>query len=516
MKLKRIALLSLVTLMVASAFTGCAKKGVERVSREVLQTPVTTPDNTEKNNIEYKKELYFQDAKNGNEYWLGFTEDEYSLILITDRDGYRMSLSQSNGNYTVDEDGNYVLDKFLTFTRSVYFLDSVVEDEVISLVSDKPTVISKMGSMYVDNNNQMMFVDTDSAEGKFFWFASSHGKYDIALTKGEQKPESVRVYLVDGAEGVGEIVTLRAENFTEFDTSVTGETTVTVAYNDNEYKLSCYVYEDGEYTGPEYPMLKKYKDLVITQEAYRALPKCITPDTTAEEYFANYKGEEPMFRTEDGDSVDREQITVEHWVPDKEDNTRAISYRVKVEKDGIIYNYIGNVFVCRESDEENGFLYRAKHNNDSVTEKNGIWYIPKGTSLDGATADLYSFKQTVTKDLAVQVSDYQAFKLGGQVITLSYGDSTMQQMVYVYDDSNVILTDIKIEGLKLGADGNADLTEGKIIFVNCDGSEREADMAGYTDSITVDGATVTFKYNAVVDNVKYPFVITKTVIAAQN
>lgn len=516
MKLKKIALLSLATLMIASAFTGCAKKtDVERVSREVLQTPVTTPDNIEKDNIEYKKELYFHDAQNGNEYWIGFTEDEYYLI-VNYRYEYKMGLSRSNGHYSVDEDGNYVLDAFLIFTTPFYFLDNEVEAGTYASTSDKPIVISKMGGIYVDNDNKMMFVDTDSAEGKFLWFDSSYGKYDITFAKGEQKPESIKAYLVDGSEGVGETVTLRAENFTEFDTSATGETTVTVTYNDNEYKLSCYVYEDGEYTRPEHPMLKKYKELVITQEAYNALPTHITPDTTAEEYFASYKGEGPMFYTEDGVAVNREQITVEHWVPDKKDGTKSIYYRVKVEKDGIIYNYIYKVFVCREGEEENGSLFGAKHNNDSVTEKNGIWYIPKGTSLDGVTADLFSFKQTITKDLAVQVSDYQAFKLGGQVITLSYGESTMQQMVYVYDDSNVILTEIKLEGLKLDGEGKADLTEGKIIFVNCDGTVREADMTGYMNSITVDGVAVTFKYNSIIDNVKYPFVVTEVARAAQN
>ena len=55
MKIKKIAALSLATLMLASALTGCAKKTEEeRVSREVLQTPVTTPDIKENNGIEYK------------------------------------------------------------------------------------------------------------------------------------------------------------------------------------------------------------------------------------------------------------------------------------------------------------------------------------------------------------------------------------------------------------------------------------------------------------------------------
>ena len=504
MRLKRIALLSLAMLMIASAFVGCAKKtDVDRVSREVIQTPVTTPDNIEKDNIEYKKEFYFHDAQNGNEYWLGFTEDEYYLI-VNYRYEYEMSLSRSNGHYTVDEDGNYVLDAFLIFTTPFYFLDNEVESETYAYTSESPIVISKMGGIYVDNDNKMMFVDTDSAEEKFLWFDSSYGKYDITFTKGAQKPESIKAYLVDGANGVGETVTLSAENFTELDTSAAGETTVTVTYNSNEYKLSCYIYEDGEYARPQYPMLQKYKELVITQEAYNALPKYITPDTTSEEYFASYKGEGSMFYTEDGVAVNREQITVEHWVSDKKD---ATYYRVKVEKDGIIYNYSGKVFVCREGEEENGHLFGAKYNNDSVTEKNGIWYIPKGTSLEGVTADLFSFKQTITRDLAVQVSDYQTSKLGGQVITLSYGENTMQQMVYVYDDSNVILTEIKLEGLKVGDDGKLDLSEGKIIFVYCDGALREADMAGYMDSITVDGVDLTFRYNAIIDNVKYPFVV---------
>ena len=516
MKLKRIALLSLATLMVVSAFTGCAKKTeADRVSREVLQTPITTPDNIDNDNtVQYKKQLYFQDTKNGNEYTLGFTEDEYFLTVISDRNGYRIDIRQSTGEYTVDDDGNYILDTFLTYSRPLYFLDNLVETEAYSY-SYIPTVISKMGNVYVDDNNSMMFVDTESAEGKFLWFGYYNGEYDMVLTKGQQKPDGIEAYLIDGAEGTGETVTLNADNFTEFDTSVTGETTVTVTYENAEYRLSCRVYEDGEYTPPQFSIFENYRYLGITDEAYEALPKHITPGTTAEEYFANYKGENAMFYYGDNIPVSKEQVTVEHWMPDKTDGTRKIFYRVKVVIDGITYSNTGIVHVSEEGNDEKGFFSPIQHNNDDIAEVNGIWYVPKGTSLDGITAEFITYTQNFVEDVTLKVFDYQPFKLGAQVITLSYGESEIRRMVYVYDDSNVILMNIGFEGLKLDGEGKVDLAEAKIVFVDCDGSTRKVDVAGYMDSISVDGNTVTFRYNAIVDNVKYPFIVTETVLPTQ-
>ena len=521
MKLKKIALLSLATLMIASAFTGCAKKtDAERVSREVLQTPVTTPDNTDNNTIEYKEQFYFQNAESGDEYFIGFTEDKYFLTVVCDRNGYVADVEQSSGDYTVDSDGNYIIYDFGYTENRVYFLDNMVTQGIYGAQLD-PVVLFNTGGVYVNQYGGMIFVDTDSSKGKFLWFGLEHGKYDMVLTKGQQKPESIEVYLIDGATGIGEPITLTAENFTEFDTSSVGETNVTVKYNNVEYNLSCQVYEDGQYTPPKDPFEYKYKVLNMTDEAYNALPGYITPNTTYEEFFANYKGDAAVFCYQENGAdvtVSLDNITVDGWNPKDVNSTDMMHYRVKFVKDGITYVYIDWVTVCEEGDEEQGWLAHPKHNNEKITEKDGIWYVPKGTALDGITADFCPFtkKPDERTTVTVNVSDYQSFKLGGQVITISYGESTMQQMVYVYDDSNVILTEIRLDGLKLGADGNADLTEGKIIFVSCDGSERKADMAGYMDSITVEGATVTFKYNSIIDNVKYPFVVTEVARAAQN
>ena len=509
MKFKKIAALSLATLMIASALTGCAKKTEEeRVSREVLQTPVDSNDITNNNGIEYKEQFYFQNEQSREEFFIGFTDEKYYLTVIEDVDGYSAEVEQSSGEYTVDEDGNYIIYDFSYRKSDLYFMNNVVVSKSYGATVD-PLVIFNAGKVYTDGSGDMIFVDVDDTKGKFLWFGLEHGKYDLVLTKGQQKPESIEAYLIDGATGVGKTVTLTAEAFTEFDTSATGETTVTVVWENAEYKLSCRVYEDGEYTPPASPLEGKYSGLGMTDEAYEALPKYITPDTTAEEFLANYTGSEPMFYYLSGNvriSVDKSLVKVDGWDTEGIGSTEIMHYRIKAEIDGVTYVYLAWVAVCEEGDEVNGFLRDPECNNENINDEDeDIWYIPRGTALDGITADFRAFNGNEIDGVSVSVSGYQAYTLGAQVITLSYGDTTKQQMVYVYDDSNVILSRIKLEGLKRDAEGNIDLSETKIIFVNCDGTTRTVSAEGYKNSIMVDDDTVTFRYNVTLDGTIYPF-----------
>ena len=509
MKIKKIAALSLATLMLASALTGCAKKTEEeRVSREVLQTPVTTPDIKENNGIEYKEQFYFQNSQSQEECFIGFTDDKYYLTILDEADGYSADVEHSSGEYTVDEDGNYIIYDYSYSKSKLFFGDKVVMTDSYGAYS-APLVIFNMGNVYSDEYGDMIFVDIDESKGKFLWFGPEHGKYDMVLTKGQQKPESIEAYLIDGATGVGEPVTLNADNFTEFDTSATGEITVTVTYGDAEYKLSCRVYEDGEYTPPTSPFDDKYRSLEMADEAYDVLPRYVTPGTTAEEFLANYTGSESMFcYVLDGyrQPVDQSLIKVEGWDTESADSTEPMHYRVKAEIDGITYVHMAWITVCEEGDENNGYLFEAECENESVnTEDDDIWYVPRGTALDGVTAEFLAFNKNESEAVSVSVSDYQAYTLGAQVITLSYGESTMQHMVYVYDESNVILSDIKLDGMKLDAEGNMDITELKITFVYCDGTTRIAGAEGYMSSIVIEDTTVTFRYNVTIDGSVYPF-----------
>ena len=182
MRLKRIALLSLATLMIASAFVGCAKKtDVERVSREVIQTPVETPDNIDNNTVEYKEQFYFQNAKSGEEYFIGFTDDKYFLTVVSDLEGYVAEIERSSGEYTVDSDGNYIIYNFSYSESKVYFGSNAIVDNSYGAYVE-PVVIFNTGDVYVDKYGDMMFVAIDQAKGKFLWFGLRHGKYDMVLT----------------------------------------------------------------------------------------------------------------------------------------------------------------------------------------------------------------------------------------------------------------------------------------------------------------------------------------------
>ena len=506
MKAAKILALALSVLMIVPIATGCAEKEDEnKTVKEVIEEPVNTPDIKDDGQIEYKEEFYFYNNETNEQYMLGLTETEYSLIRMTSCEEYKSVLSRMDGKYTVDTEGSYVLDGFVqrygNFFFSEYWLDN---SQVTTYI--EPIVLKKNGDIYLNDDQNLALVKLGETENKFLWFGG-YSENQLVLNQGAEKPESVDAYLVDGKTGMAEAVELTAENFTELDTSVIGDTTATVTYENATYTVNVKV--KSPMGNPSFTLtVKKYTEMNCSE----GLPVFVAKGTSYQEYFAKYQGTDPLFSCSVGAVT---QYTVDGWDTENTENGEKMYYRVSAEIDNRIYRYIGYVYVCDAEDQIKGDISsNIIYENEEIDKTYyGLWFVPKGHDINGVKGDFYKLGVKIETDVELSVSEYDADKLGPQKIKLTYNGVSREQMIYVYDSTNAIVTGVELDGLTLNTDGTeVDYTNGKISFKYCDGSVREAAIGGYKDSITESaqnsgGILVEFRYNAVVDGVGYPFVV---------
>ena len=284
MNIKRILALLLSALAVVCLLSGCAKEEEERELKEVIEAPVDTPDNKDDDKIEYKEEFYFYNGRSHEQYMLGLTDTEYRLVMVENLSGYTADFIEIEGTYTVEENGDYVLDRMGDRRSKLFFSEYVVDNGEFE-TKIEPIVVSKRGDIYVTDEYGITFVKKGETQNKTLYLDGATNDYDLVVNQGDTARD-MGAYLIDGATGIGEYITLAAENFTEFDTSTVGETTVKVTYEDVTYELKANVRNPITF----YSTPSKYKLLTCSD----GLPLYVTPDTAYESYFEAYEGDEPL------------------------------------------------------------------------------------------------------------------------------------------------------------------------------------------------------------------------------
>lgn len=499
MKAVKILAAGMSALMLLSITAGCAKKDEEeKTVREVIEEPVVAPNIAENDEIEYKEEFYFYDTKTQDQFMLGLTDTEFRLVKVTNAQEYSASLVQANGKYTVDENGNYVLDRYVERAGKLFLSEYLIDGETKTYI--KPITLKKYGSIYLSDDGDFALIKKSESNGKFLWFKGNN-ENKLVLNKGEEITEIENAYLVDASTGVGTNIKLKAENFSELDTSKLGDATAKITYDNAEYTVSVDIKDPLSMIS----IPSKYQDLTVAE----GLPVHVEKGTSYQDYFAKYQGSAPLFSC-NGTAVT--EYTVDGWDTQSVANGKEMYYRVKAEKDGVTYVFVGCVYVCASSEEIVKTVQSVAYEHEDVTKMDcGLWIVPKGQEISGVKGDI-SLLGTVTETgVELTVSEYDAGKLGAQRIKLTYNGATVEQMVYVFDETNAILSKTELVGLKLNAEGTAvDYSEALVKFAYCDGTYREAAVEGYKSSISeevnADGSiTVNFNYNATVEGIAYPF-----------
>ena len=509
MKRIRIITLALAALMVASSAFGCAKKDEEdKVVREVIEERVVTPDGDDDYKVQYKEEFYFYDSKTQEQYILGLTETDFRFVKVAGTEEYSADFIQATGNYTFDKDGNYVLDRYTEKVGKLFFSEYLIDDGKVNTYV-KPIILKKCGNIYLSDEGDFALVKTAESDGKFLWF-KGFNENRLVLNQGADKPERQEAYLIDGKTGVGTSIKLTAENFTQLDTSVIGDTTATVTYENVEYTVDVNVKDSQSWGEIIRPM--KYNALNATE----GLPILVAKGTSYQDYFSKYQGTEPLFSYYDGDVT---EYTVDGWDTEEVEVGQKMYYRVKAEISNRIYTYVGFVYVCDSQDEIETTIEELVYDNEDVGKTNcGLWFVPKGHEISGVKGNICRLDAVLETDVELTVSEYDASKLGAQKVKLAYNGTTTEQMVYVYDETNEILSKVELVGLKWNAEGTAiDYSNASIKFMYCDGTSREASVEGYKSSISEksedDGSiTVCFSYNVTVNEACYPFKATVLVV----
>lgn len=510
MKAVKILALALSALMLVTVAAGCAKNEDEnKTVKEVIEEPVKTPDGKDEDQIEYKEEFYFYNNETNEQYILGLTETEYSLVRVTSCEEYKSVLSRMNGKYTVDTEGNYILDGFVQKYGNFFFSEYWLDNSQVTTYTE-PIVLKKNGDIYLNYDQSLALVKLGETENKFLWFGG-YSENQLTLDQGAEKPESVEAYLVDGKTGMAEALELKADNFTRLDTSVVGEATATVTYENTEYTVSVNI-KDANSIPPIKLTMNKYQNLKVSE----GLPTFIASGSTYQEYFEKYSGTDPLFYyTRGSEKIAVTEYTVDGWDTENIANGEKIYYRVSAEIENLIYRYVGYVYVCDSADEIAGEISNIVYDNENIDKTYyGLWFVPKGHDIKGVKGDFYKLEEKLENEVELSVSEYDANKLGPQKIKLTYNGYSCEQMIYVYDSTNAIVSKTELVGLEQNEDGTAvDYSDGGIMFTYCDGTTRNVAIEGYKNSITEsvgdDGSiTVYFDYNAVVEGVGYPFRVT--------
>ncbi len=509
MKTKRIFALVLAVLTLSISLASCAKEeDKSKPVREVVEAPVNTPDGTEDDTVEYKEEFYFYNAGTHSQYMLGLTDTEYRLIRLMPAGEYRSDFVLTRGTYTVDGQGNYILERTAEEHSKLYFSEHIGGNSQF-VTEIQPIVLTKSGDMYYDAAEELALVKQGASEGKLLWLGE-YSPYQMNVTVGAAKPEKMTAYLVNKSTGVSESIELTAESFTVYDTSAVGDTTFKITYGGAEYEIAARVMNEGESVPA--PVKNVYGELGVSD----GLGAYVSKGTSFESYFEGYNGTDPLFWYGDGKTAVTD-YKVDGWDTDKTADGERMFYSVSAKIGDKTYRYVGSVYVCTEEMAAKGELSDITvAENPFKTSDSGAWFVAKGSEIKGVTGKLTAINGQISEGVALTVEDCDTSKVGAQLISLKCEGATYGQVIYVYDESNAIVTDIELEGLKVNAEGTGvDYTDGKVKFTYCDGSERVMSIDGYKKSITETaegtGFKLSFRYNAIAGDASYPMTVTVSV-----
>lgn len=518
---KKILAVLLATLMLMSMLAACGSEKEDDVTDEttsnVIETPEPDTDNGE-NEIQYKEKFCFSDEDGIT--FLGLTDTEAYLKKST-YDGYGAAVREINGTYSIDKNGNYVIDYFVEHYLDEYFGYSMPSDEYRD--ADGQLVLQKcVNNMYCLDDDIVVMKLGQTSE-KFLWGGYNYSGTDMDIEQNTTEIEGMELYYLDGATGEAKAVTVTPDNITLPDTSVVGENTFKVNYDGKEHTLSCYVYGEGNRDSLRelVPQGIEYESLCMRSEA--ELPEMITESTIAEQYFANYQGTESLFYI----SGDEEDIPVNNyeiklWDTSKVNYVNEMIYVVSVTVDGTVYRYVDDVCVVPNGKDDKGVLTYVIENPEVIESDAYLLFVPKGCSLaENMAAGYRPFVDGDSHAVEVTVSGYDPNKIGAQCITVSYDGAvnTLVQPIYVYDSTAPLLTEIDIEGLKI-TNYAVDYSNAKVLLTYCDGSTKEESVDDYKQyfvvhySYTIEGddpngplvvkdATIECSYPVTVDGKQY-------------
>ena len=512
-KLKQLISALLVILMIVSIFTACKKEQESDTIDDVEETTEAPAIEAEKqftpSNTFYSKNT----SKNTNdeEYKIEIVDDK---VYFTERDGGNYTnILEASGTYTIDENGNYILD----LCRMDLFLEYFGK-YTIPYLNERdcfpyPIVMYKLSeSLYFIDEFYTPVVRLGATDEKYIWLGQYGGEYDFVIEQNSEinTDSDLDAYLIDGENGTYEWIEIQASDVTWPDVSKVGECTMTAKYQENTYELNGYVYAEGtEYEFPKVNGGKEYGRLRMRDEA--ELPLYVLKGTTAEQYFANYTGTESLFYFKDSENVEHAvtEYTVDFW-DTSVDSREMMCYRVNATVDNVTYMYCEYVHVLDEADVSKGYMRMPWVDDDNVEEADGyygLWYVPKGNTLDKITGSYYLYNGEKLSDIKLTVSGYDPNKLGSQLVDVYYGDDPkgVKIVVYVYDQSNAPIDTVNLEGLKLSGD-TVDYSNAKLIVEYHGGAQKEESVDKYIDLIHVTyfdtRVVVSFEYKYTLEGVE--------------
>lgn len=515
---KRILCLLLTALMITSALVACAKDeetDLEGNSETVDESQDNSGDD-EPSDEKYKEVFYYRLA--GDEYYdkyyysMKLTDTEAHLEWLSDKDTYSEGIVFADCPYYIDNEGNYVVD-MISMSREDKYFGASTGISVGGELEYQPIVFKKYQDWLYVGGDEMCLIKLGERAEVFV--------PDLYIEQNSQVPETLEFSIVDGNTGIVTVAEVE-EGFTYPDTSVLGDTVITVSYENKQYDITCHVCSEVE--SPEETFAEEYSRLYFDGEEPA---KYVKQGASFEEYVGKditmkYRNIE----TKEEEYVPLSRCNVEYWDTASAKSGERIVYCIRYETDNAVYRYINTVDVIAEADMGKGKLSSVDKNFGFY--KRGVCYLEKGTALLEISAYATPYEGGERASVATTVSGYDATKTGIQIVTVTSSSAVgeIKLPIYVYDPASPIVVDIsfdkKYDNFIYDFDNGADYDKNKIIYTYCAGSTREYSMkelsAGITqtlgsDTRTFDGVELTYRYLSVkyrttvnVDGIGYEFV----------
>lgn len=476
---KRILCILLTVLMITAALAACAKDEETDLEETLDTTGEPNSNNGDADNApseeNYKEVFYYRLA--GDKYYLSMklTDTEAHLEWLSDKNAYSESIVFADCPYYIDSDGNYVVDMISMSSEKKYFGVSTGVS-VGGELEYQPIVLKKYYGWLYSGGDEMLLIKLGERAEVFV--------PDLYIEQNSEVPDVLDFYIVDGNTGI--VTEAYAEKGFDYpDTSVLGDTVITVSYENKQYDITCHVCSEVEY--PEETFAEEYSHLYFEDEKPA---KYVKQGTSFEEY----AGKDTVMKyldieTKKEESVPLSSCTVEYWDTASVKSGERIVYCVRYETDNAIYRYVNTVDVIAEADMGKGKLSSVDKNFGYY--KDGVCYLAKGTPLPGISAYATPYEGGERTSVATTVSGYDANKTGIQIVTVT-SDSAVGEIklpIYVYDPASPIIVDISFDNaynneFKYDFENGADYDKNTITYTYCDGSTQPYTLRDLSEGIT--------------------------------
>lgn len=475
--LKRILCILLTVLMITAALAACAKDEETDLEETSDTTGEPNSNNGDTDNApseeNYKEVFYYRLAGDKYYYSMKLTDTEAHLEWLSYKYGYSEGIVLADCPYYIDSDGNYVVDMISMSSEDKYFGAST-GIEVGGELEYQPIVFKKYQGWLYSGGDEMFLIKLGERAEVFV--------PDLYIEQNSEVPDTLSFCIVDGNTGIVTEAEAEKGTFVYPDTSVLGDTAITVSYENKQYDITCHICSEVEY--PEETFAEEYSELYFEDEEPA---KYVKQGTSFEEYV----GENTMMCytdriTNDKETVPLSSCTVEYWDTASVKSGERIVYCIRYETDNSIYRYIDTVDVIAPEDMGKGKI------SDIVESfghyKDGVYYLEKGTPLPGISAYAEPYDDGERTSVPTTVAGYDPNKTGIQIVTVTSSAAVgeIKLPIYVYDPAFPIVTDISFDDDNFVYDfeSGADFDKNTVTYTYCDGSTRKYSMKELSEGIT--------------------------------